>query len=282
MTIEEMKARKRELNLTNREISEKSGVPLGTVQKVFSGHTASPRYETLLALEMVLKPPVRRVYSPQSGEEKTAVREASAAYVTPREKDSEEKEKPAFHEKKQGEYRVSDYLALPEERRCELINGVLYDMAAPTKTHQLLCGEIFSELRRMIREKNGCGRFCIPFIAPCDVYLLCGDRLDSENPLSEVPNLVIEVLSRSTRRKDMTLKPYKYANAGVEEYWIVDPKKQIVLVFDFRNDDAAAQIYPFASEIPIGISGGACSLNMAEIDSYIRGLRENGYLKPED
>lgn len=54
MTIEEMKARKRELGLTNEKLAELSGVPIGTVQKIFSGETSSPRYNTIHKLEKVL------------------------------------------------------------------------------------------------------------------------------------------------------------------------------------------------------------------------------------
>lgn len=294
MTLEEMRLRKKELRLTNQEISDRSGVPLGTVQKIFSGHTASPRYETMLALEAVLRP-AGKPFSIQTDTQPGIIRESAAAYAAAFEDENADKDKQVFQEKKQGEYRVSDYLALPEDRRCELIDGVLYDMEVPTRTHQLLAGEIHGELRRMIREKHGCGQPCIPFIAPCDVYLdnddktvvqpdvflFCGERMKSENPLSEVPNLVVEILSPSTRKKDMILKLNKYQNAGVEEYWIVDPKKKIVLVYDFGNDDVDVQMYPFESVIPIGISKGACSLDMGEIGSYIRGLEETGFLKPE-
>ena len=54
MTIEEMKARKQALGLTNQDIATLTGVPLGTVQKVFAGITTSPRYGTVLALEKIL------------------------------------------------------------------------------------------------------------------------------------------------------------------------------------------------------------------------------------
>ena len=55
MTVEEMKQRKKELGYSNEKLSELSGVPLGTVQKVLAGVTRLPRYETLIALERVLK-----------------------------------------------------------------------------------------------------------------------------------------------------------------------------------------------------------------------------------
>ena len=58
MTIKEMQDRKRELGYTNEMIAEKSGIPLSTVQKIFSGATKNPRYSTKQALEMVLKMPL--------------------------------------------------------------------------------------------------------------------------------------------------------------------------------------------------------------------------------
>ena len=110
MTVEEMKQRKKELGYSNEKLSELSGVPLGTVQKVLAGVTRSPRYETLIALERILKKHTDRI-----GE---ALPETS--------------------EKRQGVYTVEDYYLIPKERRVELIDGVIYDMASPTAIHQIL------------------------------------------------------------------------------------------------------------------------------------------------
>lgn len=109
MTVEEMKQRKKELGYSNEKLSELSGVPLGTVQKVLAGVTRSPRYETLIALERILKKHTDRI-----GE---ALPETS--------------------EKRQGVYTVEDYYLIPKERRVELIDGVIYDMASPTAIHQI-------------------------------------------------------------------------------------------------------------------------------------------------
>ena len=107
MTVEEMRRRKKELGYTNEKISELSGVPLGTVQKIFAGVTSSPRYDTLMALERLLKAADNRI------------EEAVMAYQI----------------KKQGEFTLEDYYELPDERRVELIDGVFYDMASPTSIH---------------------------------------------------------------------------------------------------------------------------------------------------
>ena len=107
MNIQEMKEKKKEKGYTNEQIAELSGVPLGTVQKIFGGTTTSPRYDTLKALEKIFLPIERERYYA------SVVKDASAAYTV----------------KRQGEYTVEDYYALPDEQRAELIDGVLYDMA---------------------------------------------------------------------------------------------------------------------------------------------------------
>ena len=113
MNIQEMKEKKKEKGYTNEQIAELSGVPLGTVQKIFGGTTTSPRYDTLKALEKIFLP-MERYYA-------SVVKDASAAYTV----------------KRQGEYTVEDYYALPDEQRAELIDGVLYDMASPETLHQM-------------------------------------------------------------------------------------------------------------------------------------------------
>lgn len=127
MTVEEMKQRKKELGYSNEKLSELSGVPLGTVQKVLAGVTRSPRYETLIALERILKKHTDRI-----GE---ALPETS--------------------EKRQGDYTVEDYYLIPKERRVELIDGVIYDMASPTAIHQILSTELCNIIRSYISQQKG-------------------------------------------------------------------------------------------------------------------------------
>lgn len=80
MTIEEMKARKRDLGYTNEQIAELSGVPLGTVQKIFSGETRSPRYDTIQRLDNALRSsPPSEAYSYPTGQPQ-AVAESPAVF----------------------------------------------------------------------------------------------------------------------------------------------------------------------------------------------------------
>ena len=256
MTIEEMRQRKKELGYTNEQIAELSGVPLGTVQKIFAGVTDTPRYATIMSLSKVFQ------------KESSMVKEPAVQY----------------HAKKQGEYTLDDYYSLPDERRVELIDGVIYDMSSPTNIHQLLAVQIWKTIESYIREKKG---NCIPFVAPADVQLDCDDKTMVQPDVFVVcdrskiikrctygaPDLIVEILSPSTRKKDISIKLKKYIGAGVAEYWIVDPDKKTVVVYDFAHDELPA-IYGFDAKVPVGLFDGECEVDFAEIYAYISFLYE--------
>ena len=276
MTIEEMKRRKRELGYTNQMIADRSGIPLSTVQKVFAGATASPRRETIDALERVLENSSgersgRVTYgdlTPLAGR----VGEATAAYnVHPAPRNSGAADDRL--------HTLEDYLSLPDDQRVEMIDGVFYDMAAPTTVHQSVAGFLFKKLLDFVMENKGP---CFPFMSPVDVQLDCDDKTVVQPDVLVVcdrskyrdgrvwgaPDLVVEVLSPSTRRKDMQLKMYKYAGAGVREYWMVDPEKKLVVQYDLEHLEFPA-IYNFRSVIPVLIWGGACRIDLREMDDTI-------------
>ena len=281
MTIEEMKRRKRELGYTNQMIADRSGIPLSTVQKVFAGATASPRRETIDALERVLENSSgersgRVTYGdliPLAGR----VGEASAAYnVHPAPRNSGAADDRL--------HTLEDYLSLPDDQRVEMIDGVFYDMAAPTTVHQSVAGFLFKKLLDFVMENKGP---CFPFMSPVDVQLDCDDKTVVQPDVLVVcdrskyrdgrvwgaPDLVVEVLSPSTRRKDMQLKMYKYAGAGVREYWMVDPEKKLIVQYDLEHLGIPA-IYNFQSVIPVLIWGGACRIDLGEMDETIGFLWE--------
>ena len=268
MTIDEMKARKDALGYSCEQISALSHVPLGTVQKIFGGVTKRPRFETLRALERVLNPGSTEAYHTEP-DAPSHVREAALSYHTGWE---------------QGEYTLRDYYALPSDRRAELIDGVLYDMAAPSYLHQLICGELYARLREYIRANHG---LCVVSQAPLDVQLdrdertmlqpdvmvVCDRGRIRNRCLYGAPDLVIEVLSDSTRRRDMSLKLSKYMYAGVREYWLVDPDRRKVVVYDLEHEELPA-LYGFDSTIPVRIWDGQCQIDFSDIYEYIRFLYE--------
>lgn len=257
MTVKEMKERKQELGYTYAQIAELSGVPLGTIQKVFNGATSSPRYETLRALEAVL------------GESQNFyIRESQPAYMT----------------KKQGEYTLEDYYQIPDDIRVELIDGVIYDMTAPTSVHQLIAGFIHAKLLTHVIAHGG---LCLPMVTPIAVQLDCDDKTMVEPDVLIVcdrdkiiercvygaPDFVIEVLSKSTKKKDAILKLNKYQNAGVREYWMIDPIKKKVIVYDFEHEDYPI-LYSFDDQVPVQIWGGECIIDFKEVYEHIRFLYE--------
>ena len=231
MTIEEMKKRKRELGYTYEQISKMSNVPLGTVQKIFAGVTESPRYDTIAALSQIFQ-----------NDTVSCVQEAQSIYNV----------------KRQGAYTLEDYYALPEEQRVELIDGVIYDMSAPTSVHQLLGTEILLVLKDYIRKQHG---RCVPIASPIDVQLDCDDKTMVQP----------EVLSESTRKKDLVLKLNKYMTAGVREYWLVDPDRKKVIVYDFEKEDYP-MMYGFEARIPVGIFDGECEVDFQEIYAYVKDI----------
>lgn len=80
----------------------------------------------------------------------------------------------------------------------------------------------------------------------------------------------MEILSPSTRSKDLFLKLYKYKNAGVREYWVVDPDTQSVTVHHLEDEENyVPKNYTFEDRIPVEISGGKCSIDFAAISRRI-------------
>ena len=144
-----------------------------------------------------------------------------------------------------------EFLELVEasEQRYELIDGVVYNLAAPTYTHQHIVHEIHGSLYNWFKGKN-----CIPLTSPFDVTLIkskenicvvqpdiiviCDkENINKKGKYKGVPTLAIEVLSPSTRSKDMLKKLDLYKQCGVKEYWIVDSQNAQIFVYSLENND---------------------------------------------
>ena len=269
MLLNTLKSRKKELGYTNRYIAQLSGVPKSTVDKIFSGRTASPRRETLCAIKTVLY--TRTAPADQ-------VREAEAAYHL---SCTESADRPAWMTKPDGEYTVDDYMNFPEDVRAELIDGHVFILESPTHIHQHVAAAVYSVLRRNILEKKS---RCVPFLAPSDVmpssadnktivqpdvFVVCDrSKLSGGKRTVGAPDLVIEVLSPSTRKKNLTLKLSKYVETGVREYWIIDPEREQVLVYLIEKD-CEIHLYGFDDQVPVGISGGELVIDFARLKEEI-------------
>ena len=179
---------------------------------------------------------------------------------------------------RQGEYTAEDYYTLPDEKRVELIDGVFYDMASPGSMHQILVSRIFMAFANYIDSNRGT---CIPLISPMDVQLdkddktmlqpdvliVCDREKFQKRIVYGAPDLVVEILSESTRNKDLLIKLNKYYNAGVREYWIVGPKNRQVIVYTFENG-VEVHMYDAESVVPVDIFGGECRVDFGKIFEY--------------
>ena len=281
MTLEEMKQRKKELGYSNERIAALSGVPLGTVMKVFGGATKAPRRGTIRAIE--------RVLAPQSSDYKPG--KGSAYYDLPETDETApagkvKEAQPDYGHRQDGQagrygmadHTLEDYYALPSEKRVELISGVFYDMAAPSVNHQLILGELAMQFRKCQREHSDT---CRILFAPCDVQLFQDDRTIVQPDLMVVcdpdqlrekvlwgaPDLTLEVMSPASRSHDSLLKLNKYREAGVREYWLVDPEYQKVFVYEFDGNGGkdSFRIYTFNDNVPVGISGGRCRIDFRDV-----------------
>ncbi len=264
MTIEEMVKRRKELGYTYEQLSVLSGVPVGTINKIFNGYTTAPRFATLQALEKVL---TERRHA-------EILAESGFAYG----------EEEVLHTREEREQ-------LPDDVRTELIDGKFYDMASPKTVHQRLLGELYSLLRQEVKD-HGCGETCEVFLAPYDVVLdndaytvVQPDLLINCDPcriradgIYGAPDLVVEILSPATKVKDLFIKLNKYRSSGVREYWIVDPDKATITVYllalmrgDTVSEEAAGAdeltVYRIAEteSIPLWISGGRCRISMESL-----------------
>ncbi len=271
---EDLAAWKEESGLTIAQIAEKSGVPQGTLGKIFSGRTENPRKATLDAIQKVLMDAVFR-------SEGKAAKYADRAVDAGKGKIAEPQAVYGTAGKKPGEYTVADYFARTDEVRCELLDGEFYDMASPSAVHQIIVRELMLMLTMHIRRNKG---RCIVIQSPIDVEFEGDDRTVLQPDVAVVcdrsklrrhivgaPDLAIEIVSPSSRRRDMGPKMNKYGERGVREYWIVDPERQKIVVYDFEHD-WDIRIYGFSDRVPVNIWDGQCEIDFAEISGFLTEL----------
>ena len=150
-----------------------------------------------------------------------------------------------------GRVTYEEFLELAEgsEQRFELIDGVIYNLASPSYKHQHIVHEIHGAFYNWFK-----GKKCVPITSPFDVTLLkaednicvvqpdviviCDNKnMDNKDKYKGIPTLAVEVLSPSTRSRDMLKKLDLYCTCGVKEYWIVDPQNEHVFAYTLENGD---------------------------------------------
>ena len=163
-------------------------------------------------------------------------------------------------------YTINDVYNLPDGQRAELIDGKVYYMAPATRNHQRIVGELFATIREHIRRNNFKGEVDItPFgvfidaddksyVEP-DICIICDENKLDERGCNGAPDWIIEIVSPSSKAMDYFTKLMKYQAAGVREYWIADPAKQQIMVYQF-GEKVMVEQYSFDEDVPVGIYKG--------------------------
>lgn len=158
---------------------------------------------------------------------------------------------------------LEDYEAYPEDQRIEVFEGVPYAMASPSIVHQRLSSRLSYLFNDYIFKMNGT---CEVFTAPCDVKLsddlltivqpdvmiVCDPSKLDKNRCNGAPDFVVEIVSPGNQSDDYIRKLYYYKNSGVKEYWIVDPQRQIITLYNFEKEIFNDR-YTFDDKISVGI-----------------------------
>jgi Uma2 family endonuclease len=154
-------------------------------------------------------------------------------------------------------YTYADYLSWDTDERYEIIDGIAYAMASSSADHQIISGEIFGEIREFLKEKP-CRVFAAPFdvrlfpakdncdttVVQPDILVVCDkSKLADGKACKGAPDLIIEILSKSSVIMDRKVKTEVYRDAGVKEYWIVDYDAREILVNLLKNGRYESTVY---------------------------------------
>lgn len=144
-----------------------------------------------------------------------------------------------------------EFLEISEKSdlRMEYINGEIILLSSPNPFHQDISGNLYVQLRSYF-EGSKCRVYYAPFdvhfrkidfntpdVMQPDLLVACDydENLNEKGRYMGTPSLCIEILSTSTRTKDMVDKLNTFMLSGVQEFWIVDPKNLVVMVYTFKD-----------------------------------------------
>lgn len=159
-------------------------------------------------------------------------------------------------------YTIDDIYSLPDGERAELIDGKIYYMAPPNTKHQRLVHFFDREIGNYIQNNNGeCEVLPAPFavflnedeinyVEP-DISVICDRDKITDKGCNGAPDWIIKIVSPGNKPMDYFTKLFKYRSAGVREYWIVDPTREVVTVYRFEKE--TMEQYSFGEDIPVGL-----------------------------
>ncbi len=148
-------------------------------------------------------------------------------------------------------YTYADYLLWKFEERVELFKGKIFKMSpAPSLKHQSISSWLHGELHIFFKNHD-CKLFSAPFdvrlttknkkdeeittVVQPDLCVICDPKKLDKRGCLGAPELVIEILSPGNSKKEMTNKFDLYEEAGVQEYWIINPLDEMILIYVLEN-----------------------------------------------
>jgi Uma2 family endonuclease len=161
------------------------------------------------------------------------------------------------------DYTYADVLEWSEDFRAEIIEGELFMMSPPVRKHQGISGGLYLQIATFLKGKP-CKVYAAPFgvrlyprkdhrdktVLEPDISVICDSSKLDDRGCNGAPDLIIEILSPSTKSKDTVRKFNLYLDAGVREYWIVDPDTETVQVYVLENGRYADTFYGIKPEDP--------------------------------
>ena len=162
-------------------------------------------------------------------------------------------------------YTEEDYYNLPENVRAELIDGQIYYMAAPSRIHQEILMFLSNTIFNYLNSKKGpCKVYPAPFavklfseddrnVVEPDISVICDPDKLTDRGCTGAPDWIVEIISPTTSSHDYVRKLNLYMDAGVKEYWIVNPLSKKSFVYHLGQEDFKADSYTFQDKIKVNI-----------------------------
>jgi Uma2 family endonuclease len=177
-------------------------------------------------------------------------------------------------ETEKSRYTYADYLEWDENKRYEIIDGEAYMMATPSRIHQKI-SMVLSAVIYNYLEGKPCEVYPAPFavrlfpeedgsddtVVEPDITVICDPSKLDDRGCNGAPDFIIEIISPTTARYDRIVKFNKYREAGVQEYWIVNPEEKIVSAYLLKDGQYMAVNYDDTAAAPVRVLPG-CEIDL--------------------
>ena len=179
-------------------------------------------------------------------------------------------------------YTYADYLQWKFEERLELFRGKIFKLSAPNTRHQVILANTLVLFATFLK-KTPCKFFIAPFdvrlpvknrkkddevttVVQPDLCIVCDESKIDSRGCCGAPDLVVEILSPGNSKKEIRLKHELYEEAGVKEYWIVNPEEENIVVFILNEEGKLSGLKMYASgDIIQSIAVPGLNINLTEI-----------------